>query len=149
MDVFPLLRNHLQALDAADSVRRIEYDNLRTLNVLEALERGFARIAACSYKHKGFILSCKLALCAHNKIRQQSERHILKRAGRTVPQLQHKQPVLYFDHGTGVVAVEARICGVCKIEQLLKSEIIKIQRQNFSRALLIIHLEKAVHKTAV
>ena len=86
-DVFALLRVHLALLHGADAVFGIEHDHLRARDVLKALERRLAGIAGCCDQYDRRFPIRRLFKRAGQKVRQNLQRHVFKRAGWAVPQL--------------------------------------------------------------
>ena len=147
--VLPLLGEHLPLLHDADAVRGIEHDDLRPLHVAEAFQRRLARIAAGCDEDERAAFVAELLLGGDHEIRQQRERHILERIGRTVPQLQHIKPVVHLDEGARIVAVETRIRLAGVAEQFVVRKLVQIFRKHACRAFGIIHAEERVHFSVV
>ena len=88
-DVCTLLGSHLQFLHGAYAVNRVKHQNLRIRHITEAFERRFAGVAGSGNQNHYFGILARLRSGNRQQIRQQLQRHILKRAGRTAPKLQN------------------------------------------------------------
>ena len=82
-----LLGGHLALLHGADAVFGVEHDHLRARDVLKALERRLAGIAGCCDQYDRRFSIRRLFKRAGQKVRQNLQRHVFKRAGWAVPQL--------------------------------------------------------------
>ena len=68
-DIFALLRCHLQTLDLAGAARGEEDCDLHTGDVVVAVQRGLAGIAAGRHEDQGLLGAVQILFCLHQKLR--------------------------------------------------------------------------------
>ena len=76
----------MQLLHVRNAAVGIEHKNFRAVHVAEALKRGLARIAGRRNEDADSLLLAGLLERSRQQIRQHLQRHILKRARRTMPE---------------------------------------------------------------
>ena len=142
-DVFALLGHHLPLLHVGDAARRIEDDDVRPLDVAEALERRLAGVARRRDHDQRLVLFAHLAARGGQKMRQHCQRHILERACRTVPKFEHIQPLVHTHERTGI-AVKTRVCLSRIAQQFFIGEVGEIERHDLCRPLGVVHAAQFV-----
>lgn len=111
---------------------------------MEAVERCLAGITRGSDQNAGGTGLAGLAQGRGEQVRQHLQRHILERAGRTVPQLKQVLALAQLYHRCSICAAELLI-GVGlgrKVRQLLRREVGQELAENERRAALVIALRK-------
>ena len=111
---------------------------------MEAVERCLAGITRGSDQNAGGTGLAGLAQGRGEQVRQHLQRHILERAGRTVPQLEQVLALAQLYHRCSICAAELLI-GVGlgrKVRQLLRREVGQELAENERRAALVIALRK-------
>ena len=83
-----LLRCHLQTLDLAGAASGVEYGDLHTGDIMVAVQRSLAGVAAGGHKDQGLFSATQILFGLHQQLGHQLQGVILKGAGRAVPQLQ-------------------------------------------------------------
>ena len=141
-DVFPFLRYHLPALHVGNAVRGIEDDYARPLDVAEPLHRRLARVAGSGGQNERLSLLPYLALGSGEQMRQHGQRHVLERAGRTMPKLEEKEIFVDFGQRTGIFAVKSAVSLFGESKQFVIAKIVQKKRKNESRPFRIIHAAK-------
>ena len=86
--IFAFLGHHLQALDLTGAARGEEHRDLHTRDIMVAIQRSLAGIAAGRHQDQCFLGAVKIFLCLHQQLRHQLQGVILEGAGRAVPQFQ-------------------------------------------------------------
>ena len=84
----PLLREHLQLLDAADAALRVEDHDADLRHIAEALERCLARVTRGRDENQHLILLARLLERHAHELRQELQRHVLEGTRRAVPELE-------------------------------------------------------------
>ena len=144
LDVPAFLRYHLQLLHGRYAVHRIVHHNLGARYIVEAVERCLAGVTRCSDQNAGGTGFAGLAQGRSEQVRQHLQRHILERAGRTVPQLEQVLALAQLYHRCGICTAELFI-GVGlgrKVRQLLRRKVGQELAENERRAALVIALRK-------
>ena len=144
LDVSAFLRYHLQLLHGRYAVHRIVHHNLGARYIVEAVERCLAGVTRRSDQNAGGTGFAGLAQGRSEQVRQHLQRHILERAGRTVPQLEQVLALAQFYHRCGICTAELFI-GVGlgrKVRQLLRRKVGQELAENERRAALVIALRK-------
>ena len=77
-------------LHVADAAVRIEHQDSRAFNIVEALQRGLAGVAAGSGEDDDLLIHAQLLLRGGDQPGQHGERHILEGGGGAAVQLQHE-----------------------------------------------------------
>ena len=91
INIVALLRIHLVLLHRGNAVDRIKDDDLGVIDVLEALERRLAGITGGRDQNDRVLAAACFLQRLGEEMRQDLQRHILERAGGTVPKLQKVQ----------------------------------------------------------
>ena len=107
MDVFALLRHHLQPLCGGNTVHREEYADLRPFHIAEAFQRSLARIAGGGHEDEHLFVHAGLFHRAGHQPRQHLQRHVLEGVRRPMPKLQH-EPAAHLFQRRGVAAEALR-----------------------------------------
>ena len=85
--------DHLLALDVAHAAIGVQHAHAHMVDVLEALERGLARIAGRRDEDHEVVVDPAFVMllfdACREEARQALQRHVLERAGGAVPQLEH------------------------------------------------------------
>ena len=69
--IFAFLGHHLQALDLTGAARGEEHRDLHTRDIVVAIQRGLAGIAAGRHQDQCFLGAVKIFLCLHQQLRHQ------------------------------------------------------------------------------
>ena len=104
--VAPLLGDHLELLDLGHPVLGIKHQNSGLIHVAKALQSGLARVAGGGDQNTHRLFLVVLLQGRGQQMGQDLERHVLKGAGRPVPQLQAVGAVVQLDHRGDVLAGE-------------------------------------------
>ena len=86
--IFAFLGHHLQALDLTGAARGEEHCDLHTRDIVVAIQRGLAGIAAGRHQDQCFLGAVKIFLCLYQQLRHQLQGVILEGAGGAMPQFQ-------------------------------------------------------------
>ena len=136
-DIRALLRHHLEALHGTDTAVGVEHHDAGALGIRKALERRLARIArGCNEDEDRVLLPRLCARCTH-QLRQELQRHVLERARRAVPQLEHLE-IADRTHGRTPHIVKRMPIGAADAAlQLLLRIVRQIEAKDAHGALLI------------
>ena len=86
--VAAFLGGHLPLLHGADTILGVEHGDPGPRHVLEALQGGFPRVPRGGHQNQGLFPGLGLLQRHGEEVRQDLQGHVLKGAGRPVPQLQ-------------------------------------------------------------
>ena len=138
--IIALLRDHLQTLDIAHALLRIENDDPHARNIGKAFERGLARIARSRRQDHNLLADPLLAGRRRHQVRQDRERHILKSERPPVIEFQHMPvPGMHQRRDRGIIKF-AVISPDDAVHQLLPRIIREEKLHDFVGQLLITHL---------
>ena len=145
--VAALLRHHLQLLNLAHAVFRVEDQNLCLLNVLKALQGGFSRVPGGGHQDTGGLLLPGFLQAGGQQQGQHLQGHVLKRAGGAVPQLQAPGVPVHLPHRRDRRVIKlVRTIGVQRVvAQLLRTEILQELSNDIRRTLLVGHTAQGFH----
>ena len=140
--VRPLLCDHLQLLDLADPVFRVEYQDLCLRHVGEPLHSGLAGVAGGGHQDTCRLILPRLFQAGGEQLGQHLQGHVLKGAGGAVPQLQAPGAPPHPAQGRHAWVVElVRAVGILRVlAQLLRGEVIQKLPHDIGRPLLIGHI---------
>ena len=141
-NVAALLGAHLELLDVGDAVLRIEHQDAGLVHIPEALQGGLSGIAGGSHQDADRLFFLVLYQRGGQEVGQHLQGHILKGAGRTVPQLQAVGAVVHCTDGGNFLCVElVRPIGVVGVAgQLGGGEVLQERVHDEDRPLLIGHV---------
>ena len=108
--IIPLLSHHLQLLNTAYSVFRIEHDDPGPRNICKSCHSCLTSISGrCCQDHD--LLICMILLrCSCHKVREDGQCHILKSNGTSVEQLQIICAISLYQRRNGLCIEFAIIC---------------------------------------
>ena len=126
----------------------IEYEYLCALDVGKALKSRLAGIAACCDKDADLAVFPALFKRGSKQMRKHLKRHVLKRAGGAVPQLQHRGFPVYKVHGRNIRMVEIlSISSAYHIFELFHGKFIEEKLHYHCSSFPIIHTAERVYIT--
>ena len=144
-DICTLLRGHLQALDLAGAARGVEHGDLDARDVVVAVQRGLAGVAAGRHEDEGLFGAGEVLLCLHEELRHQLKGIILEGAGRAVPQLKGIGIALHRGQITGLAAEGLTIRRASSLSEEVFRVIGQIFADDGSGQLRIIQLAQCLH----
>lgn len=147
IDVAAALRCHLAVLDIADAAIGVHNRDADMVKVAESFERRLAGVARRGNQDKEVVV--KAALLAQlrgggaEEARQALQRHVLKRAGRAMPQFKHVGVGVKRRDGTDALIVEvAAVCLTHKLVDGLRRQVHAESAIDAGRALSVRKLGK-------
>ena len=145
--VFSLLSRHLQLLNFADPVFRIEYQNLCLVHAREPLHGGLARIAGGCHQNAGCLFLPGHAQASGQQLGQHLQGHVLESAGRSMPKLQAPCPAIHLSQRSyGGMVKFVRTIGVLReLLQVLWAEVLQEFSHDVCRPALIGHAPQRFH----
>ena len=123
--VFPLLGSHLPLLHGADAVLRVKDQHPGACHVFKAFQSGLSRVAGGSHQHRDVLPRLRLFCGNRHEMGQKLKGHVLKGAGRAVPQLQKVGLLPYFGNFRNILGVKffRRVGAFHALGQLFRGEI--------------------------
>ena len=139
------LGGHLQFLHGTHAVLRIKNDDPRPVDIGKTVERGLAGIAGRGHEYDHGAAGRSLSRGGGQQIRQQLQRHILERAGGTVPEFQQIHAGRDLPQRCGIVVFEsAAVSAVHAAGNFLRREIGQEERKHRPGAAAVVHRRHAV-----
>ena len=146
MCVFTLLCNHLLFLYRADTVLRIEYDDLSAFYIGKACKCSLTCIAACRCQDNDLVLYLILLSAACHKMRQDWQCHILECDRCTVKQLQIISTIRISKRCNDICIKFLIICFIDTAFQFFFREVCQVQLHYFICNFLIGHPGQLFHR---
>ena len=144
-DICTLLRGHLQTLDLAGAARGVEHGDLDARDVVVAVQRGLAGVAAGRHEDEGLFGAGEVLLCLHEEFRHQLKGIILEGTGRAVPQLKGIGIALHRGQITGLAAEGFTISRASSLSEEVFRVVGQIFADDGSGQLRIIQLAQCLH----
>ena len=144
--VVTLLGEHLQLLNGRNAILRIEHQDTGAIHILEAFQRTLSGITGSGNQNADGLLLLGLYQGRGQQMGQHLQSHVLKGAGRAMPQLQTEGILIQGVNRShsGRIKLFRAIGGTHKIGQFLYTELVQKQLHNVNSSLLVGHILQLV-----
>ncbi len=146
MCIFALLCNHLLFLYRADTVFRIEHDDLCAFYISKACKCSLSGITTCCRQDNDLVLYMIFLCTACHKMWQDRQRHILKCDRCTMEQFQIISTIRISQRCNDIRIKFLIICFIDTVFQFFFREVCQIQLHHFVCNFLIGHFGQFFHR---